>query len=142
VDAERVAVAVEAPTTVAPEPPRTVLIVDGAASVREALRWAMEDAADLVVVGSTADGDQAVAQAAALEPAVVILDVVLPGLDGFAVGRALKSLPRPPAIIFLTTADGPATRRRAAAAGGDGFVEKAAGWPALIEAVRAVLAAR
>jgi CheY-like chemotaxis protein len=73
---------------------------------------------------------------------VVILDVELPTLDGYAVTRALKASAHPPVIVFLTVHSGLQSRRRAAEAGGDGFAEKGAGWPALIAELRRALASR
>jgi DNA-binding NarL/FixJ family response regulator len=68
-----------------------VLIADAAASVREALRWALESEAELSVVGEAADGADALRQALALAPDVVILGTDLPVEDGFAVTRALRA---------------------------------------------------
>ena len=73
---------------------------------------------------------------------MVILDIELPKLDGYAVTRALKASAHPPVIVFLTVHSGRQSRRRAAEAGGDGFAEKGAGWPALIAEVRRALAGR
>lgn len=118
----------------------TVLLADGSASVREALRWALAETDDLVVVGVAADGVEALHQATRLQPEVVIVDTVLPCLDGFALCQALKALPRAPVVIFLTTADHAGARQRALLAGGDAYTEKAAGWPELLAAVRLALA--
>ncbi|HET8627968.1 MAG TPA: response regulator transcription factor [Thermomicrobiales bacterium] len=124
-----------------PGPPRRVLLVDDAPGVREALRWALEDEPDLVVVGEAGDGDEALRRAADLAPDVIILDVALPGQDGFAVARALKTAARPPAVVFLTVHADADARRRGAAAGGDGFVAKGTGWAALLAEVRRVVIA-
>jgi DNA-binding NarL/FixJ family response regulator len=123
-------------------PPARILIVDDAPAVREALRWALEDEEDLAVVGEAGDGNEAVARAAALAPDVVILDIALPGQDGYAVARSLKALSPPPLVIFLTVHCDPIFRQQGLAAGGDGFAEKASGWPSLITLVRRSLAAR
>jgi DNA-binding NarL/FixJ family response regulator len=118
-----------------------VLIVDDAASVREALRWVLESEPDLMVVGEAADGESAIARASELRPDAVLLDIRLPYLDGYAVARALKAAPRPPVVILMTPGAGATTRQRALAAGGDGCVDKGAGWPALLAALRSALAA-
>ncbi|HEX5504283.1 MAG TPA: response regulator transcription factor [Thermomicrobiales bacterium] len=123
-----------------PAPPRRVLLVDDAPGVREALRWALEGEPDLAVVGEAGDGDEALRHAADLRPDVVILDVALPGADGYAVARALKAATWAPAVVFLTVHGDAASRQRGAAAGGDGFVAKGAGWAALLTEVRRVVA--
>jgi DNA-binding NarL/FixJ family response regulator len=119
-----------------------VLIIDDAPEVREALRYALEDEADLIVVGGAGAGDAALDRVTKLAPDIVILDIELPGLDGYAVARSLKASVRAPVVVFLTVHSDATSRQRAAEAGGDGFVEKAAGWSALITEVRRVLAGR
>jgi DNA-binding NarL/FixJ family response regulator len=119
-----------------------VLIVDDVPEVREALRWALEDEQDLIVVGEAGTGVEALTCGVELAPDVVILDIELPGLDGYAVTRALKASAHPPVIVFLTIHSDLLSRRRAAEAGSDGFAEKGAGWPALIAEVRRALAGR
>jgi DNA-binding NarL/FixJ family response regulator len=125
-----------------PQLPYRVLLVDDAPEVREALRWALENESDLVVVGEAGTGADAITCAMSLTPDVVILDIELPAPDGYAVTRAVKALVHPPVIVFLTVHSDPLARRWAAEAGGDGFAEKEAGWPALIAEVRRALGAR
>jgi DNA-binding NarL/FixJ family response regulator len=122
--------------------PYTVLLVDDTPAVREALRWALEDAGDLEVVGEAGDGRAAVERASALAPDVVILDLELPGRDGYDVTHALKQQPAAPLVIILTIHSDALSRERSLAAGADAFVGKGDGWPALIAAVRQALALR
>jgi DNA-binding NarL/FixJ family response regulator len=124
-----------------PQLPYRVLLVDNVPEVREALRWALETESDLVVVGEAGTGADALTCAMGLTPDVVILDIELPALDGYAVTRAVKALAHPPIIVFLTVHSDPLSRRWAAEAGGDGFAQKEAGWPALITEVRRTLTA-
>jgi DNA-binding NarL/FixJ family response regulator len=119
--------------------PYRVLIVDDSMVVRQGLRWLLEDQAELQVVGEAGDGLEAVQQAIRLQPDVVILDVEMPHLDGYAVARSLKASPSPPLILFLTIHAGPTQRAQGAASGADGYVEKSAGGSALLEALRASL---
>ncbi|MEM7347194.1 MAG: response regulator transcription factor, partial [Chloroflexota bacterium] len=105
-------------------------------AVREALCWAFEDTVDLAVVGQANDGNQVLDQVVALAPDVVILDIELPGRDGYAVAQQLKRLPHPPIIVFLTVHTDSTAQQRCFEVGGDGFVEKGAGWPALIQQIR------
>jgi pilus assembly protein CpaE len=110
-----------------------VLIVDNAPAVRQALCWLLDDTPGFHVVGEAADGETAVARTTHFKPDIVILDIHLPRLNGYEVARILKQMERPPRILFLTGSTAAESRRRAMAAGGDAFVEKGEGWPALIE---------
>jgi DNA-binding NarL/FixJ family response regulator len=122
-----------------PTVPYTILLVDDAPAVREALRWALEGTGDLAVVGEAGDGIAAVERAAALAPDAIILDLELPGQDGCAVARAVKSQAPAPVVIVLTIHNDPASRQRSLAAGADAFVAKADGWPTLITTIRHAL---
>lgn len=122
--------------------PHTILIVDDIPVVREAIRWLIEDEANLTVIGEAGTGAEAVQQAKVLEPDVVILDVELPDVDGYVVARQLKALPSPPVVIFLTVHSDERARLQASAAGGDGFAEKGRGWLTLVNQIRLALAGR
>ncbi|HZC98644.1 MAG TPA: response regulator transcription factor [Actinomycetes bacterium] len=69
--------------------PLRVLIVDDSAWLRRGIRGALERAG-LVVVGEAADGGQALAQAAARRPDVVLMDLRMPEMDGIQATRALR----------------------------------------------------
>jgi DNA-binding NarL/FixJ family response regulator len=75
------------------------------------------------VVGEAADGAAAIAEAGRLRPDVVLLDVQLPGLDGFAVARALDRAAHPPAVV-LTSARPLADYGTAGAGAADRFIPK------------------
>lgn len=106
------------------------------------MRWALEAEPDLLVVGEAGDGRTAVDQAVHLAADVVLLDIELPGINGYAASRALKALPDPPIVILLTIYADDAFRQQSIAAGSDGFAEKSAGWTALIDHVRRLLGGR
>jgi len=122
--------------------PHRVLIVNGVAIVRESLRWLLENEPDLTVVGEAADGLDALRRAMELLPDLVILDVQLPQLDGYAVTRSLKQLPAAPLVILVSVYDDPLSRQRGLEAGSDGFIEKGTDWAPLITQVRRALADR
>jgi DNA-binding NarL/FixJ family response regulator len=82
---------------------RTVLIVDDHASFRAIARVALSERFD--VVGEAADGIEAVERAVELRPDVVLVDVGLPGLDGFGVAVALAGLDDPPQVVLTSSRD-------------------------------------
>ena len=86
----------------APDPIR-VLVVDDHAVVREGLRTFLELQEGIEVVGEAADGEQAVAQAAQLEPDVILMDLVMPHLDGIGAMRELRARSSPSRVIVLTS---------------------------------------
>jgi DNA-binding NarL/FixJ family response regulator len=103
----------------------TVMLVDDHASFRAAARWLLETEG-YVVVAEAATGESALALVAAAAPDVILLDVGLPGIDGFQVAAALR-LRFPHARVVLTSSRdlvdlGP---DRVLACGASGFVHKA-----------------
>ena len=72
-----------------------VLIVDDHAVVREGLRTFLELQDGIEVVGEAADGEEAVAAAQEHAPDVVLMDLVMPGLDGVGAMRELRDARRP-----------------------------------------------
>ena len=79
-----------------------VLIVDDHASFRALARMVLvADGFD--VVGEAGDGADALSAARELRPDVVLLDVQLPGTDGFAVAEALAAQPPAPAVVLVSS---------------------------------------
>src|SRR5687767_13805034 len=99
-----------------PTSPYRVLIVDDVPEVREALRWALENESDLMVVAEAATGVEVLTCVTAFTPDVVTLDIGPPPLDGFAVTHTLKASARPPVVVFLTVHSDPLSRQRVRAA--------------------------
>jgi two-component system response regulator EvgA len=101
----------------------TLLIVDDHPSFRASARRLLE-ADGFEVVGEAADGAEALAAAAALRPDVVLLDVGLPDLDGFAVAARLANEDNGPQVVLTSTRDpadfGPLVSR----SGARGFLPK------------------
>jgi DNA-binding NarL/FixJ family response regulator len=120
--------------------PHTILLVDDAQSVRESLSWLIENESDLTVIGSASNGEDGLNLAAELHPDLVILDIEMPDMDGFMVASKLKAMSNPPLVILLSVYGDPALRERGNHAGCNAYVEKGQGWPALLEAMRQVLA--
>jgi two-component system LytT family response regulator len=82
--------------------PMRTLIVDDEAPARERLRRLLAGLEGVQVIGEAADGVQAVEMIEEQRPDLVLLDIQMPGLDGFGV---LQALEEPPAIIFVTAYD-------------------------------------
>jgi DNA-binding NarL/FixJ family response regulator len=101
----------------------SVLIVDDHARFRAQARRLLE-AEGYEVVGEAPDGASALAAVTALRPAIVLLDVQLPDVDGFAVTRRLAAEDKPPAVILISSRDRSAYRRRLADTPARGFLAK------------------
>jgi DNA-binding NarL/FixJ family response regulator len=82
----------------------SVLIVDDHATFRRVARTVLEEAGYLVI-GEAADGESALKAAAELAPALVLLDVQLPDLDGFEVASRLTASPDGPAVVLVSSRD-------------------------------------
>ena len=101
----------------------TVLIVDDHAGFRSFAR-ALLEAEGFEVVGEAADGAAALALGRALAPELVLLDVALPDMDGFAVCEALLAEGVGPAVVLTSSRDVSAYRRRLERSGARGFIPK------------------
>lgn len=123
-----------------PSPVIRVVVADDHPIVREGLRRFLDSRDGIEVVGEAADGEQAVARAARLQPDVVLLDLVMPVLDGL--GAIERILARDPdaRVLVLTSFAGEDQVLPALRAGASGYLLKDAD-PAEVErAVRAVAA--
>ena len=100
-----------------------VLIVDDHAGFRAVARTMLE-ADGFDVVGEAADGSSAVQAANSLRPSVVLLDIHLPDMDGFAVAERLAALAPPPAVVLISSRPMADLRRRVAASPVAGFLAK------------------
>ena len=114
-----------------------VLIVDDHAMVRRGMRDFLDLHDDLEVVGEASDGDGALEAAAALHPDVVVMDLLMPGLDGIAATAEIKA--RHPAIEIVAITSFIEEDRITAAieAGASGFLLKDAEADDLAAAIRA-----
>lgn len=102
---------------------RTALIVDDHDGFRAAARLVLESGG-WIVVGEVDSADAAVAAAVARRPTLVLLDVSLPGDDGFAVARRLFMAGVGDAVVLVSSRDEPGYAELARAAGAAGFVRK------------------
>ena len=101
-----------------------VLIVDDHSVVREGLRMFLARDPDLEVVGEAADGAKAIEQARRLRPDVVVMDLLMPILDGMAATRAIRSELPETEVLALTSILGSASVVEAIRAGAIGYLHK------------------
>jgi DNA-binding NarL/FixJ family response regulator len=101
-----------------------VVLADDQPLVRAGLRVLIADTPDLSVVGEAGTGVEAVAVVRERRPDVVLMDIRMPQLDGIAATRLLRSQPRPPAVLMLTTFEEDELVLRALRAGAAGFLVK------------------
>ena len=99
---------------------RLVLVVDDDDMIRRLLRTVLE--ADEIEVVEAPDGDAALLAVADLQPTVIVLDVMMPGLDGVEVCRRIDH--DRAKVVMLTARDDPELERAAIAAGADAFLTK------------------
>ena len=104
-----------------------VVVADDQAAVREGLVTLLDLMPDIEVVGAAADGEQAVALAGRLDPDVVLMDLGMPGVDGIAATRRIRTgHPRTQVVVLTTFADDTAILA-ALNAGALGYLTKDAG---------------
>ena len=101
----------------------TVLIVDDHEGFRQVAR-ALLEADGLQVVGEAADGESAIAEAQRLRPQLVLLDVQLPGIDGFEVAARLGEASDPPAVVLTSSYAADSYRRRLMQSPARAFIPK------------------
>ena len=114
-----------------------VLVVDDHAVVREGLRGFLELQDDIEVAGEAADGDEAVEAAERLTPDVILMDLVMPNLDGLAAMRILRERLPTARVIVLTSFFDDEQLMPALRAGAAGYLLKNAPPQELARAVRA-----
>ena len=93
-------------------------------------------ASDFDVVATVADGHAAVEAAGSLCPDLVVLDISMPGLNGFEAGALIRDLPDPPRLVFATAHEDPSIAGAAFALGASAVVRKREMRTELVPAVR------
>ena len=101
-----------------------LLIVDDDALIRKSLEISLSREDDITVIGLAQDGGEAVEICKANLPDVVLMDIRMPGTDGIAATRLIKSRYPAVKIMMLTTFDDRPNIQQALAAGADGYLIK------------------
>jgi NarL family two-component system response regulator LiaR len=114
-----------------------VLVVDDHKVVREGMQFLLEQEPDIQVVGQCSDGREAVEAVARLLPSVVLLDLLMPGLDGLNALRQIKAESPTTQVVILTSHTGEEHMFNAIKAGATSYLLKTAGAREVIDAVRA-----
>jgi DNA-binding NarL/FixJ family response regulator len=118
--------------------PIRVLLVDDQALLRMGFRMILAAEDDIEVVGEAGDGETGVAQASALRPDVVLMDVRMPGTNGIEATERIVAAQPASRVIILTTFDLDEYAFAALRAGASGFLLKDAKPGELVGAIRAV----
>ncbi len=118
--------------------PIRILLVDDHTLFREGIRRLLAEQPDMEVIGEAANGQQAVAQAAALQPDVILMDIAMPDMTGLEAAEIIKKQSSPAQILLLTVHDDREYLFRALEVGAAGYVLKEAETQELITAIHAV----
>jgi two-component system, NarL family, response regulator LiaR len=116
-----------------------VLVADDSETVRKAVRIYLDERPDIEVCAEAKNGREALDQSLELKPDIVILDVVMPEMNGIEVATAVRiQLPNAKVILFTLFGDS-VGREAMAAAGADALVEKPNGVGALLRTIDSLL---
>jgi DNA-binding NarL/FixJ family response regulator len=117
-----------------------VLLADDQVLIRSGFAALIGSAADLEVVGEAGDGADAVRQAVALRPDVVLMDIRMPGVDGLTAARQITGAPElsEVRVIVLTTFEADEYVLEALQSGASGFLGKSVEPEELLDAIRVV----
>ena len=118
-------------------PEARLLVVDDEPNIRELLSASLRYAG--FEVSTAADGQQALALAESFRPDLLVLDVMMPGLDGFGVVRRLRQAGRHTPVLFLTARDAAEDKVSGLTLGGDDYVTKPFSLDEVLARIRAVL---
>ena len=118
--------------------PITLLVVDDQTIVRKGIRALLEQVNDIKVIGEAADGEEAVAQAKLLNPDVILMDLMMPKMDGITAIREIQAGKVPKRIIALTSFVTEDKVFPAIKAGAMGYLLKDSAPEELITAIRKV----
>lgn len=117
-------------------PPR-ILVVDDEPNIVDVISMALRF--HEFEVASAADGNEALDQVAAFRPDLIVLDVMMPGLDGFEVAKRLAERRTQVPIVFLTARDTTEDKIRGLTIGGDDYMTKPFSIEELLARIRVIL---
>src|SRR5688572_9423293 len=115
-----------------------VLIADDHQLVREGIASMLQGAQDIDVVGLVSSGEQAINLAREVQPHVVLMDIIMPGMNGIEASRWLKENDEQIRVIIVTMEISKDFVSAAIKSGVDGYLPKDIGKETLMEAIRSV----
>ncbi len=119
--------------------PVRILLVEDFEPFRNLIRILIEGKPHWQIIAEVADGQEAVRQAAELKPALILLDIGLPSLNGLDVARQVRELSPDSKILFVTQESSPEFVQEALSLGASGYVAKTRVANDLVLAVETVL---
>jgi|SRR5581483_902206 len=119
-----------------------ILIADDHPVMRQGLRLMIEQQPDLRVIAEAADGSEAISLFRTHRPDATLMDLRMPGVDGFGAIRAIRDLSPNAAVVVLTTYRGDARASAALALGASAYVSKTSTSDEIIQALRGALCGR
>ena len=121
----------------APAPEAKLLVVDDEPNIRDLLASSLRFAG--FDVSTAEDGSSAFHEAQAVRPDLIVLDVMLPDMDGFTVTRRLRDAGLTTPVLFLTARDDMRDKIQGLTVGGDDYVTKPFGLEEVVARIRAIL---
>jgi DNA-binding NarL/FixJ family response regulator len=112
-----------------------LLLADDAPQVLHDLHQLLELTGLIQIVAEARNGQEAVRLAAELSPDAILMDLEMPGMDGYTATHEIKSRLPAPRVVILSVHAGSQERQRAQTAGADEFVVKGASYEVLVNAI-------
>ena len=116
----------------------SVMLVDDHQVMRDLLRDALENTGEFQVVAQASDGEEALKVAAEAAPDVIVMDVIMPVMDGIEACREITELLPGTRVLMLTASNEQDAIVRAIAAGATGYLQKYSGKEQLLATLREV----
>lgn len=102
-----------------------IMLVDDNLTFLASVKQSLKLVPNTNVLAEAHDGAQALVLAQNLQPDLMLLDIVMPGMNGFEVARVMQTWPRAPRVLFLSMHDNESYRLAAQSLGALGLVSKA-----------------
>lgn len=118
--------------------PIRIIIADDHEISRIGIRRLVSNSPDIEVVAEAVNGAQTIDLARSLKPDVILMDVLMPNVNGIEAAQRIKSDMQSVSIIMLSSAEDPSSIERAMYAGADGYLSKEVGAQELVQAIKHV----
>lgn len=115
-----------------------VMVVDDNKLIHVALEALIKQYSDILLIGKALSGKEAIKIAMKLKPHIILMDIIMPGIDGFETSRQLLRLMPDVKIIFITFFNKYSDIEKFIKIGGSGFLPKSCSFKEIIKAIRIV----